>query len=142
MPADQQDLFFVRRNTNRNEVHYAIKAACDAPVVGYWKMFEKGPDVTEPVTIFEQMAFGIAAQKQEGDAILLKLNALPDRTIRIERDPAEPQRFRAYMPIAGRDAELTDFYVFAEPGFLMPSVKYIDIRGNIQGEPVTERIEK
>ena len=80
MPQNRQDLFFVRRNTNRNEVHYAIET-CDGqpvrehPVQGYWQMHEKGPGVTEPITIFEQVAFGIRSQRVEGTAVYLKLAA-------------------------------------------------------------------
>jgi hypothetical protein len=48
----EQDLFFVRRNTNRSEVHYQISAAG-----------------TEPITVFEQMAFGIARQRVEGSGV-------------------------------------------------------------------------
>ena len=65
----KQDLFIVTRNTNRNEVHYAIEMDAEtglpvgnAPISVYWLMLEKGDNVTEPITIFEQVAFGIASQ--------------------------------------------------------------------------------
>ena len=145
----KQDLFFVRRNTNRNEVHYAIATTGEertlsgpAPVTGYWRMLEKGPDITEPITIFEQMAFGIASQQVNGPTVQVKLTALPDRVIDIERTKDNTGHFTAYTTMDGSKAQLTDFYVFAEAAFIMPKVKYIEIHGIKDGLPVTERIQK
>lgn len=148
MASDRkQDLFFVRRNTNRNEVHYAISSAGEEqgpvpphPISGYWQMHEKGPGVTEPITIFEQVAFGIKSQQLEEKTVLLKLNALPERTIRVEPDSSSPGRFKSFMTIAGREAELISFYAHAETSLFVPKVKYIEIHGMVAGEPVLERI--
>lgn len=144
----RQDLFVVTRNTNRNEVHYAIEVAADtgepagqAPISVYWLMLEKGENVTEPITIFEQVAFGIASQQVAGSSVELKLAALNDRMIRVSRS-GDGARFKAFTTIAGSDAELTGFYAHAEAAFLMPKVKYIEIHGIRGGARVTERIEK
>lgn len=150
MPAhNKQDLFVVTRNTNRNEVHYAIETTGDdflpagkTPISVYWLMLEKGENVTEPITIFEQIAFGIASQQIEGERITLKLAALPDRAITVARTENVEKPFRAYCRIDGAEAELTDFYAHAEAAFLMPKVKYIEIHGLRAGEKVTERIHK
>lgn len=147
MPPSRQDLFFVRRNTNRNEVHYAMetsdgKPAGQHPVQGYWQMHEKGPGVTEPITVFEQLAFGIQSQKVDGDSVRLTLTALPEREIRITREPGDSGRYSAHIQIAGQAAELKSFYAHAEPGFLMPKVKYIEIIGTVAGNEVRERINK
>jgi len=146
---NKQDLFVVRRNTNRNEVHYAIETTGDAllpagntPLTVYWLMLEKGENVTEPITIFEQMAFGIASQHIDGENVVMKLAALPDRAIRVSRAANDPTRFKAYTTIAGSEAELSDFYAYAEAAFIMPKVKYIEIHGIKDGAPVTERINK
>lgn len=145
----QQDLFFIRRNTNRNEVHYAIRTDASGclplpqnPVSGYWQMHEKGQGVTEPITIFEQLAFGIGSQQVAEGVITLKLIALPDRPIRIQCDGEVPCRFRAYISLSGAEAELTSFYAYAEPGFIMPTVKYYEIHGLRGGTPVSERINR
>lgn len=144
---NKQDLFFVRRNTNRNEVHYAITIPGEEhaslgphPINGYWQMHEKGPGETEPITIFEQMAFGIKSQHTDAKTVLLRLNALPERTIRVEPDAATPGRFKCFTTIAGSEAELVSFYAHAEPALFLPKVKYIEIHGTVDGKPVTERI--
>ncbi|GAB4430169.1 MAG: hypothetical protein OHK0011_12770 [Turneriella sp.] len=144
---NRQDIFFVRRNTNRNEVHFAIetsggKPAGHQPVYGYWQMHEKGPGVTEPITVFEQMAFGIRSQKVDGEIVRLTLTALPDREIHLEPDTTTPEKYLAHMQIAGQQARLISFYAHAEPGFLMPKVKYIEIIGTVDGNEVRERINK
>lgn len=144
--GQEHDLFFVRRNTNRNEVHYAIRLGADGaplqhnPVYGYWKMFEKGEDAREPITVFEQLAFGIHSQRIADGMIILKLAALPDREIRIIANADRPSGFSVLMQITGQEAELISFYAHAEPAFLMPKVKYIDIHGTAGGSAVTERI--
>ena len=147
MLQSRQDLFFVRRNTNRNEVHYAIELrdghpAGENPIHGYWQMHEKGPGVTEPITVFEQVAFGIRSQKVDGAGVRLTLAALPDREIGIEPEPGATGRYRARIQIAGQQAQLISFYAHAEPGFLMPKVKYIEIIGTLDGNEVRERINK
>lgn len=145
----KQDLFVVRRNTNRNEVHYAIETTADShmpvgnsPISSYWLMLEKGEHVTEPITIFEQLAFGISAQQRDGENVIMKLAALPDHEIRVSRSKTDVSRFVAYTTISGSEAELTDFYAFAEAAFIMPKVKYIEIHGIREGAIVSERINK
>ena len=147
MLQSRQDLFFVRRNTNRNEVHYAIELrdghpAGETPIHGYWQMHEKGPGLTEPITVFEQLAFGIQSQRVDGDSVRVTLTALPEREIRITREPGDSGRYSAHIQIAGQEAELKSFYAHAEPGFLMPKVKYIEIIGTLDGNEVRERINK
>jgi hypothetical protein len=142
------NLFFVRRNKNRNEVHYALridpatgKPPTREPVFGYWQMHEKGAGVTEPITVFEQMAFGIESQNFAGDTILLKLRAFPERVIRIAQDAATGQ-WKPLIRIFEKDCELSSFYVFAEDTLFLPKVKYIEVHGKNQGAEVTERINK
>lgn len=142
------NLFFVRRNKNRNEVHYALrvdpaagKPLAKEPVFGYWQMHEKGTGVTEPITVFEQMAFGIESQNFAGDTILLKLRAFPERIIRIAQDAATGE-WKPFISILGKDSELSSFYVFAEESLFLPKVKYIEVHGIHNGAPVTERIQK
>ncbi|MBN8220417.1 MAG: DUF4833 domain-containing protein [Spirochaetes bacterium] len=149
MHQTRQDIFFVRRNTNRNEVRYALQLDSEthapvgaAPVVVYWQMLEKGPDITEPLTLIEPMAFGVASQRVEGETVTIRLNSLPDRDIRIFRAGSEAKTYRATTRIAGAEAELTDFYAFAEKGFLVPQVKYIEIHGIRDGQQVSEKIDK
>jgi len=78
----KQDLFFVRRNTNRSEVHYQISAAG-----------------TEPITVFEQMAFGIARQRVEGSGVFFHLTAIAEREIRVEHSRNPECLYAAHISI-------------------------------------------
>ena len=107
MPAhNKQDLFVVTRNTNRNEVHYQIATAGTDhtpagpnPISGYWQMHEKGPGITEPITVFEQMAFGIARQRVEGTRVFFHLTAMPEREIRVEQTSNPERPYAAHISI-------------------------------------------
>lgn len=102
----KQGLFFIRRNTNRNEVHYQISTAGTDhtpagpnPISGYWQMHEKGPGITEPITVFEQMAFGIARQRVEGTRVFFHLTAMPEREIRVEQTSNPERPYAAHISI-------------------------------------------
>lgn len=145
----QHDLFFVRRNTNRNEVHYRIATVGDThapagpnPISGYWQMHEKGPGITEPITVFEQMAFGVGPQRVSGEEVFFHLVALPEREIQVRRTENSESPYSAYILIGDSVAQLTDFYAFVQPAFLLPKLQYFEIRGLRDGVPVSERIQK
>lgn len=148
LPAHAESLFHIARNKNRNEVHFKVRLdkSCaprgKAPVYNFWRMLEKGPRVTEPVGTFEQMAYGFDEQKVQGDRVLVKLEALPARTLAVVARPAEKGcEAHAYTQIGGQPARLQRVYVFAVEGFFTPTVKYVDLIGVTDaGEPVTERI--
>lgn len=62
-PTDS--VIFLTKNTNSNQVHYAVQvdAQCRPegrkPVYAYWRMLEKGPNVTESLRIWEQPGYGV-----------------------------------------------------------------------------------
>src|SRR5688572_3509680 len=84
------NLFHIKRNKNKNEVHYALrydektcKPVEDEPLYGYWLMLEKGPNVYEPIGRLERMAYGISSQEMKGADLIVQLKAFPDRPIRV-----------------------------------------------------------
>lgn len=146
--SDPSSVFFVQRNKNRNEVHYGIRldAECrpegGAPVYNYWLRLGKGPAVTEPLSVFQQLGYGVRRQDVGADHVEVVLRALPARTIRIV-PLREPGRCRAaaYMEIAGAESRFERAFVYAEEGLLLPSVKYIDLYGRTSdGRPVHEHV--
>lgn len=143
------NLFHIKRNKNRNEVHYAIRydeknckpAESDA-LYGYWLMLEQGPNVFEPIGRLERMAYGIQSQEVKGNDLLVQLKAFPDRVIRITFNAAGGCKITPMLPINGQEAVLKFISVFAEEGFIKPTVKHVDISGTKGGAPVTERINR
>lgn len=143
------NLFHIKRNKNRNEVHYAVRydeKACKPigaePVYGYWRVLEQGPDVYEPIGRFERIAYGIESQQIKGSDLIIQLKAFPDRAIRIVFDAAMGCKITPLLPINGQEAILKFISVFAEEGLIKPTVKYVDINGVKAGTNVTERINK
>jgi hypothetical protein len=141
-------VFFIQRNKNRNEVHYGIHLdeACrplgDGPVYNYWRRIEEGPGVVKPVTLLQQAGYGFRSQRVEGGSVLVTLRALPERAIRVEAThDANGCRARAYMEIAGRPNRFRRAYVYAEPGVVLPNVKYIELFGTAaDGSDVREHM--
>jgi|JI8StandDraft_1071087.scaffolds.fasta_scaffold114513_2 hypothetical protein len=144
------NLFHIKRNKNRNEVHYAVRydeAACkpmgDEALYGYWLMLEKGPNVFEPIGRLERMAYGIQSQSMSGNDLLVKLKAFPDREIKVVFSKAGAGcKITPYIAINGQESVLKSISVFAEEGFIKPTVKYVDVSGTKGGAPVTERINR
>jgi hypothetical protein len=148
---DPRSVFFIQRNKNRNEVHYAIeldrdcRPVGDQPVTNYWLRLEEGPDVTRPLTFFQQRGYGFKSQQATADGARIVLRSLADRPIDVvaARSPSGSAcAAEAYLDIGGRRAQLERVYVSAEDGMFMPEVKYIELFARrSDGAPVTERLE-
>jgi hypothetical protein len=143
----RQNLFHIKRNKNRNEVHYAVrydektcKPVDSEPLYGYWLMLEKGPNVYEPIGRIERMAYGISSQSIKGNDLVVQLKAFPDRPIRVTFNQGGGCSITANVLISGSEAHLKQISVFAEEGFIKPTVKYVDISGTRSGAPVSEHI--
>src|SRR5215471_18941876 len=89
--ADQtiSSVMFVTKSENKNQVHYGLRLtdacgfASSSPMYAYWKMLEKGANVTEPILSREERAYGIAKQEVAGDVLTVVLRGVPARPIRI-----------------------------------------------------------
>jgi len=72
LQALTSDLFSIKRNKNSNLVQYAVKfddlcrPVQEQPVSVFWRMYEKGRDITESINFVEQYAYGIKARKFSG----------------------------------------------------------------------------
>jgi hypothetical protein len=144
--SDPSSVFFVQRNKNRKEVHYGIhldeqcRPVGDEPVYNYWLRPSKGGSVTEPLTFFQETGYGVKRQKVSSTQVEVVLKALPDRRIIVVPSSQGGRcRARAYMEIAAQLSRFEKAYVFAEEGFVLPTVKYIDLFGRAEdGTPVRE----
>jgi hypothetical protein len=87
--GEVETLFVVSKSENKNQVHYALNVdeACaplgPTPIRPYWRMFEKGPAVKEPLLDREQPAYGIASQSVTAGVVTATLRALPGRPISV-----------------------------------------------------------
>lgn len=87
--ATIDSVFLVSKSENKNQVHYALDLdeSCAprgaAPLRAYWRMFEKGPAVREPLLAREERAYGIASQSYQSGTLAVVLRALPERPISV-----------------------------------------------------------
>jgi hypothetical protein len=123
-PTGAFSLFSISKSLNKNQAHYAIRLdpTCAplgaAPVEVFWRMFEKGDSVIEPLTAREVASFGIHSQSvarrsEHGGTVHLLLNGFTDRPIDIETGALPGGggcRATSTMPIAGKPALLFDVF--------------------------------
>jgi Domain of unknown function (DUF4833) len=136
----------IAKSSNRNEVHYAVAVdpTCapsgPQPVLPYWLMLERGPDITEPLSDREQRYLGISTQNVTPRGIELTLRAVPGRvlTIRTWSEPGGRCSSSVDMTIAGTPTRLVG--VFAQQKLF--GVAYVLLTGvTAEGATVRERIE-
>jgi Domain of unknown function (DUF4833) len=142
------DLFVIERNKNRNQVQYALRVDGDCvpigeePVEVFWRMLEIGPTRTEPVGVFEEMAYGIKKQGRRSDAIDLRLKALETKrlVVRVSKGPRGCVA-GAYAMVRGDEARIHRVYVHADEGALLPSVRYVEVTATTPaGALLSERL--
>jgi hypothetical protein len=131
-------LFSISQSENKNRVQYAVRVddRCQpltaAPVFAYWRMFEKGPTVTEPLLAQELDAYGIASQvatrEPEGTAVQLVLRAVRGRPIAVDvsRTSSGACQAVATLAISGAPAHLFDVYAKLKWPF---GVEYLLLQG-------------
>jgi len=138
-------LFIVSKSENKNQVHYAMSVdeACvplgATPIRAYWRMFEKGPTVQEPLLDREQPAYGIASQSVAAGVVTATLRALPGRPIAVRTWRAEDGSCHAMsrVTIDGSQARLYNVHVALK----LFGVEYLLLTGwSDGGRTVREKI--
>jgi Domain of unknown function (DUF4833) len=154
LPAWSTDLllFVIQRSKNANEVHYYLRVddhchlASDTPVHALWKLLEASPEQTKSLSVFDQLAYGIAQQTVTENGVSFSLKALETKRMKASATPSAPPGTcapRVLTDIQGQEALLERVYVQTEEGFPKPKVVYIDIFGksvDASHTPVKERL--
>lgn len=141
-------LFHIERNKNKNQVHYNLKInkSCsivsDRPIEGFWIRVENGSNDREEFNMLDKIAYGIAEQKHDGPWVYFTLKALENIKIKAKAQQIDKMCHAfAYTEISGNLSQLKKVYVFAKEGFILPTVKYVDMYGQLpNGKAVKERI--
>jgi len=131
-------LFTIAKSENKNQVQYTVRvdAHCapsgPSPVAAYWRMIERGPNVTEPILPVEVPAYGLESQTvvasgNQGGEVRATLHALPSRAVRVTTSRASDGTCRATAEVAigGQPANL--FNVYAHLAWL--GVDYLLLQG-------------
>ena len=91
------------------------------PLRAIWHEKELGPNVYNPLSNIDQMAYGITSQKKVNNYYQIKLKAIKNKMINLKVQSTNPCKVMATMKINGVESKLTKVYVFAKEGFL-PSI--------------------
>ena len=98
LPAWSTDLllFVIQRSKNANEVHYSLRVddhctlASDTPVHARWQLREESPEKTKPLSVFDQLAYGIAQQTVTENGVSFSLKALATKRMKASATPTAP----------------------------------------------------
>lgn len=118
-PFELPSVLAIAKSSNRNQVNYAVEVdeACtptgNPPVRAYWRMVERGPLATEPLSEREQRVLGIDRQGIAGNRVQFALRGMRDRVITVETQRASDGQCTASaeMTIAGVPARVASVYV-------------------------------
>jgi len=142
-----ENLFFIKRSKNTNEVHYDAQVEnCTwrrPEVAYYWRELEAGPHTYASIQLWEVGAYGFDIDRVSDSEIRLRLKALPDRPIRVvlARTEANGCTVSTTTRINGGNHKLRAVYVYAEENWIgWPTVHYIDILGHAGSDPVFETV--
>ncbi len=137
--------FSIAKSNNKNQVHYAVDvdAACapssGAPVHPYWRMYEKSPDATEPLTGREDRVLGVDRQDVDGQTVRVALKGMRARTFTISTTRASDGTCKASTSttISGVNARVANIYVKMK----LFGVDYVELSGyTADGAIVRERL--
>lgn len=150
---DDDNVFYITRSKNRNEVHYDgnITDDCrwrDPPVRVYWRNHEEGPDARGELGWWEIPAYGFDARAVNQTQVVMRLQALPELLIAVRlHGGSRPCRIVATVENEDHGEVMTDLrsvYVYSTETFwFFPTVHYIDLLGcDSAGRPVSRRIRR
>ena len=117
--SELPSVLVITKSSNKNELHYAaaVDEAClplgEAPVRPYWRMLERGPNVTEPLLDREAKFLGLARQEVASNTVEIALRAMPARTFTVHTQRAKGDRCSSWVgtTIAGAPARLAGVFV-------------------------------
>jgi hypothetical protein len=144
--AEIPSALVIQKSSNKNQVHYAVRVdescspAGPQPVSPYWRMLERGPQATEPLSNREMKVLGVDWQVVETDGVRLALRILPQRelTIHTWRDADGRCASSVEMTVGAGPARVSS--VFVKQKFL--GVSYVLLTGiSNTGAVVEERVK-
>ncbi|MCU0609897.1 MAG: DUF4833 domain-containing protein [Chitinispirillaceae bacterium] len=135
IPSDDHLLFFIERSINANKAYYYLSVDSTGeidkkrPVHAFWIMWAKDSTgrTRESLTSLERrLAYGYTLAPDSTGRYLMKLNAFPDRPIRISM---ADRIASAEIVIDKQPARLQKIFVGSRHGGVIPTVRYIELSG-------------
>lgn len=149
-PGDIRVLFVIKKSTNRNQVAYGIhldkqcQPVGDEPMYGYWLQYEEGPNEIRDLTFLDRTVYGIHSQKvlkrtPEESKVLMTLKAASDRGVAVITSPKDGGCVAKTITFINSTPANLD-HIFVHVAGVM-SVDWIEVRGQIDGKDVVERVK-
>jgi hypothetical protein len=141
-------LFYLQRSMNPNTIVYVANLTPDGefdakePVKAYWRRFNDDGAIRELDTDEKIFAFGVKSKpaKSGQNTYFVNIVSYPRRKARVTFD--ENGHPVALAEMGGREARLIYAYMQLGEGWLMPTIRYVDVFGQDvkTGEYLHERI--
>lgn len=149
-PKIPERLFYLQRNLNANTVVYDLnfdspgKLNPKKPIDVYWLRYEEGGKRAELSWLQRKFGFGYSARRVKGRPGVFEVELVAYDGRKLLLKPKADGRYAAFLPIAGKPAELTHIYVYADESGWWPDVKYVDLFGREAetGRPLRERFHQ
>lgn len=140
-------LFHIERSKNRNQVYYNILIGPDCkikdpdPIEGFWMAYETDGK-REEFNVLDKLAYRIVDQKIENNKVHFGLKALPKKKMWVIINKIKEEcQVKPFCLINGKKAVIKKVYVFSKEGWVLPTVKYIDLFGELpDGSTIKEKI--
>ena len=139
------NVLVIAKSSNKNEVHYAVHVdeACapiaPAPISAYWRMLERGPDVTEPLRSREERVLGVERQLVDTGGVRATLRAFPGRTLTFRTWRAKDGKCGSAVETVVAGVPATVASVFVQQKLF--GVAYVELTARTaQGVVVRERL--
>jgi hypothetical protein len=141
-----QQLFFIQRSKNANEVHYDARVDANGalqakdPIDAYW-LRKAGDGSRGPITMLQKIAYGYDVDPAAAGTYTMKLTALKERPLTLLQVGG---KWRAQTTIGGKQGYLSRVYIATDESGVFPKVLYVDLFGEEigTGAAITEHLVK
>jgi len=132
-PADPDLLFYIQRNQNQDAIVYRVNRTHDGlinqhlPMDAYWIKYTEGGIRRELNVIQNKLAYGYQSDIIAPQLYRFQFVAYQSLDFFIVLN--ENNEFEVHTEMGGRQAKLTNIYVYALEFGVFPDVKYIELYG-------------
>lgn len=132
-PINDNSLFYIQRNQNKNTVVYEINRCLDRtpnatfPLHVFWIKYNEGGEQKELDFIQNKLAYGYESKVIDRNTFEFNFVSYPALKLFLGKDKQES--YRAFCNIDGQMSVLSNIYVYAEELGVFPDPKYIELFG-------------
>lgn len=132
-PFNDNSLFYVQRNQNKNTVVYEVNRNLDGspnvecPIHVFWIKYNEGGEQKELNFIQNKLAYGY--ESKYINRYSFEFNFVSYPVLQLFLGKITSDRYQAYCKIEDKMSVLTNIYVYVEELGVFPQPKYIELFG-------------